>query len=160
MRSNAAPVAPPKSDASDNGQEVWRVGTLTYTRGGLAALYGWLLWGDFSWQLKERTGPMVQVMLGNFKASDFLTALFMFSLPAAITMTAGPIVGHWSDNHRSRHGRRIPFLLVTTPIAGLALIGVAFSPLIGGWVHAQLGWAASVRNPTVLAVMAIFWTCF
>ena len=160
MRSIAAPVAPPKSVAGGKSQEVWRIGTLTYTRGGLAALYGWLLWGDFSWQLKERTGPMVQVMLGNFKASDFLTALFMYSLPAAITMTVGPIVGHWSDNHRSRRGRRIPFLLVTTPIAGLALIGVAFSPLIGSWIQTHMGWAASARNPTVLAAMAIFWTCF
>ena len=33
---------------------IWRVGTLTYTAGGIAALFCWLLWGDFAWSLKER----------------------------------------------------------------------------------------------------------
>lgn len=140
--------------------KVWRAGTLTYSSGGLASLYGWLLWGDFSWQLKERTGPMIQVMLGEFKASDFVTAMFLISLPAIITMTLGPIIGHWSDRYRSSRGRRIPFLLVTTPIAGIALIGVACGPLIGTWLHRCLGWSANSLNTTVLAVMSACWICF
>ncbi len=156
MRANANRLAA----VGTPGGRVWRVGTLVYTSGGLATLYGWLLWGDFSWQLKERTGPIVQVMLGKFKASDFLTALFMISLPAIIAMTLGPIVGYWSDNYRGGRGRRIPFLLVTTPIAGLALMGVGCGPIIGGWLHGQMGWAAESRHTTVLAVMAVFWTCF
>ena len=46
--------------------------------------YGWLWWGDFSWQLKDRTGPIVQVMLGLFKASDFLTAESKFLLSVVV----------------------------------------------------------------------------
>lgn len=148
---SSARIAPPKT---------WRAGTLVYTTGGLVALYGWLLWGDFSWQLKERTGPIVQVMLGEFKASDFITALFMISVPAVITMTVGPIVGYWSDNHRGPHGRRIPFLLVTTPISGLALMGVGCAPVIGRWFHTLMGWSPGSLNPTILGVMAVFWACF
>lgn len=155
-----APHAPRPTEVGNPGGRVWRVGTLAYTGGGLAALYGWLLWGDFAWQLKDRTGPIVQVMLGQFKASDFLTALFMMSVPAVITMTLGPLVGFWSDNHRGRWGRRIPFLLVTTPISGVALMGVGCAPVIGGWVHGLAGWSAGSLNATILAVMAVFWTCF
>jgi MFS family permease len=141
-------------------KRTWRVGTLIYSSGSLATLYGWLLWGDFSWQLKDRTGPIVQVMLGKFKATDFLTALFMISLPAIVTMTIGPLVGYWSDNHRGKMGRRIPFLLVTTPIAGMALMGVGCGPVIGKWLHNHLGWPSDWLNPTVLAVMAVFWIAF
>lgn len=163
IRSNRVSPAPttfPVATAGTSRNRVWRVGTLVYSGGGLAALYGWLLWGDFSWQLKDRTGPIVQVMLGQFKASDFLTALFMMAVPAVITMTIGPLFGYWSDNYRSPWGRRIPFLLVTTPISGLALMGVGCAPVIGRWFHALLGWSAGSLNPTILAVMAVFWTCF
>lgn len=155
-------LTPPDSVVSSAAPErrSWRVGTLVYSGSGLAALYGWLLWGDFSWQLKDRTGPIVQVMLGLFEASDFLTALFMISVPAVITMTLGPLVGYWSDNHRGPRGRRIPFLLVTTPISGLALMGVGCAPVIGTWLHGWLGGSAASLNSTILAVMAVFWTCF
>ncbi|MFA4943950.1 MAG: hypothetical protein WC789_04535 [Lentisphaeria bacterium] len=41
----------------------WSVGTLSYTRGGLLALFGWLLWGDFAWSMKERAiGPVGQLL--------------------------------------------------------------------------------------------------
>ena len=154
------PTTQPVTTPAPSRHRVWQVGTLIYSTGGLAALYGWLLWGDFSWQLKDRTGPIVQVMLGLFKASDFLTALFMISIPAVITMTIGPIVGHWSDNYRGPRGRRIPFLLVTTPISGVALMGVGCAPIIGNWFHGLMGWGPDSLSHTVLGVMALFWTCF
>ena len=62
------------------GGRRWHVGTLTYTAGGLAVLFGWLLWGDFAWQLRERSvAPVVQIMLRKFEASDFMTGLFLLS---------------------------------------------------------------------------------
>ena len=65
----------------------WHVGTLTYTAGGLAVLFCWMLWGDFAWQLKERSAPpVVQLMLRKFEASGFLTGLFLLSLPAVISV--------------------------------------------------------------------------
>ena len=45
----------------------WHVGTLTYTAGGLFALFFWLLWGDFALSLKERSVPTtLQVLLKQF----------------------------------------------------------------------------------------------
>lgn len=148
--------ARPESGAA----KTWQVGTLVYTAGSLTTLYAWLLWGDFAWQLKDRTGPIVQVALGANQASDFVTALFMVSVPAAISMTLGPVIGVWSDRHRGPRGRRIPFLLVTTPIAGLALAGVACGPSIGRALHVAWGGSPTTLSATVLATMGVFWLVF
>ncbi|MCZ2153443.1 MAG: hypothetical protein LC114_06015 [Bryobacterales bacterium] len=94
---------PPPSGSNDSksaatsvdaeGRKLWTVGTLTYTTGALAVLFGWLLWGDFAWQLKERSAiPVVQIMLKTFKSSDFLTGLFLATLPALIGIIAQPII--------------------------------------------------------------------
>ncbi|MCX6943643.1 MAG: MFS transporter [Opitutales bacterium] len=139
----------------------WQVGTLTYTAGGLAVLFCWLLWGDFAWQLKERSvAPIVQIMLRKFEASDFLTGVFLLSLPSAIGLLLGPVISYRSDRHRGRWGRRIPYLLLTTPFTALAMYGLAFSPVVGGWVHARLGWPAESRNVTIIVVMGLCWTLF
>jgi hypothetical protein len=61
------------------------------------------------------------------------------SIPAALGFFLGPIVSVMSDNHRSRWGRRIPFLLIPTPIATLSVCGLAFSPKLGTWLHEWLG---------------------
>lgn len=38
--------------------KIWKQGTLTYTTFGLIALFFWLLWGDFTWAMKDRAvGP-------------------------------------------------------------------------------------------------------
>lgn len=134
---------------------------MTYTAGGLVALFCWLLWGDFAWMLKERSAaPVVQLMLRTFKASDFLTGLFLLSLPAAIGLILAPVVSYRSDRHRGRWGRRIPYLLVTTPIAAGAMFGLAFSPIIGTWFHARMGWSPESLNLTVIVVMGLAWTVF
>ena len=55
---------------------IWRVGTLTYTAGGIAALFCWLLWGDFAWSLKERAAASVAtLMIKSFEVSDFVYGL-------------------------------------------------------------------------------------
>ena len=38
--------------------KTWKAGTLVYTSAGLAMLFFWLLWGDFTWAMKDRAvGP-------------------------------------------------------------------------------------------------------
>ncbi|MGH2605092.1 MAG: MFS transporter, partial [Anaerolineales bacterium] len=54
-----------------------------------------------------------------------------------------PIVGGWSDRLSSRWGRRIPFFLVGTVIAGVSLVAIAGAPVFGlvvvGVLFTQLG---------------------
>lgn len=155
------PVSPAAPSSVPQPPKLWRAGTLTYTLSGLVLLFFWLLWGDFAWMLKERTAwPVVQIMLRKFQASDFLTGLFLLSLPAAIGMLLGPVVSYRSDRHRGRWGRRIPYLLVTTPIAALAMYGMAFSQVAGTWVHGRMGWAPESLNLTIIVVLGLSWTVF
>ena len=148
------PPAPPPVP-----RKLWRVGTLTYTAAGLVGLFGWLLWGDFAWQMKERaTQPVVLVMLRKFQASDFLTGFLVLSLPAMIGIFLAPIVSYRSDRHRGRWGRRIPFLLAAAPLTTLSLCGMAFSPWIGTWLHGRLGLGPESLNFTVILVLGFFWT--
>ena len=120
------------SDGIETQPKTWRAGTLVYTGAGLVILFCWLLWGDFAWSMKERAaGPVFTVLVKKFQASDLLLASLTVSLPAAINIVLAPVVSYRSDRHRGRWGRRIPYLIITTPIAALAMVGLAFSPKLG-----------------------------
>lgn len=141
--------------------KIWLAGTLIYTRTGLAALFGWLLWGDFTWQMRDRAVvPVAQLLLKSLHASDTFNGLLVGSIPSALGMILGPLVSTWSDRYRSRLGRRIPFLLAPTPFAALALIGLACTPLLGRMVHAALGPHAASAARLSLDFFAAFWTIF
>src|SRR4051794_6355830 len=136
----------------------WQVGTLTYTAGGLGTVFFWLLWGDFTLTLKERAIPQVlQVLLKDLGASDFTLGLFMSSIPAAVALVLSPIVGYRSDRHRGRWGRRLPFLLIPTPIALLATIGLAFSPRLAQWAGGALGAHSPGQDRLAIGFFGLFW---
>jgi MFS family permease len=142
-------------------RRTWQVGTLTYTFGGLAVLFGWLLWGDFAWSVRDRVIPNVmQLLFKRFGASDFIAGLLFASLPSALGLFIGPIVGYQSDRLRTRWGRRIPFLIATTPVIVFAVTGLAFCPQLGGDLHHFLGRHSPGLAPSVLIVMGLFWTIF
>lgn len=150
----AVPVAAPSP-------KLWHVGTLTYTAGGLVALFALLLWGDFAWNMKERAiTPVAQVMLRNFQASDLLVGLLVGSIPAAIGMILGPVVSVWSDRHRGPWGRRIPFLLVPTPVIMLAMFGLAITPELGFLLHHYLSNSSPGLMTSRIIVFAFFWASF
>ena len=137
----------------------WTAGTLVYTAGGLAAVYAWLLVGDFVWQLKERgLNPVAQFVLKELRASDFTIGLLVYSLPALLGMVLGPVVCTWSDRHRGRWGRRIPYLLIPTPLAAGALVGLAFTRECGQFLHAFLGPRSPGPDGARLMVFAFFWS--
>jgi MFS family permease len=150
---------PPRTDPCSARN--WRVGTLTYTSAGLLALFAWLLWGDFAWQLKERAAiPVAQLMLRQFGASDLLVSILVGSVPAALGMILGPIVSVRSDRHRGRWGRRIPYLLVPTPFIVIGMVGLAWTPSLGAWVHQVWGAGSPGEDVCRLIAFTFFWGLF
>lgn len=142
-------------------RRTWTAGTLRYTAGGLTLLFVWLLFGDFGYMMRERSAaPVAQLMLKQFHASDLVTGLFLLTIPWAVILLLGPAVSYWSDRHRGRWGRRIPFLLGPTPFVVLAMVGLAYSPRLGAALNRRLGWPASGSDHTVVLVMGLFWTVF
>ena len=139
----------------------WTVGTLTYTTSGLILVFIWLLLGDFAWNLKERAIiPIAQLMLKEFKATDFLIGLLVGSFPAAIGMIIGPIIAVKSDNHRGRWGRRIPYLLIPTPFIGFFMAGLALSPRFSEMLHLHLAETSPGLHFLQIVVFSFFWTGF
>lgn len=157
---NENPPLPVLEYKTPDGIKFWTAGTLTYTIGGLSVLFFWLLLGDFALSIRDRSvGPVVQLFLKRQGASDTLMAVLMSSLPPALGMMLGPIISYRSDRYRSRWGRRIPFLIIPTPIAAIAMIGIAFSPQFGEVVQRLLGGRYTNAQCTI-GVFAVFWTIF
>ncbi len=156
----AHPPLPVLEYRTDDGVKLWTAGTLTYTIGGLALLFFWLLWGDFALSIRDRSvGPVVQLFLRREGVSNTLIAVLLSSLPPALGMFLGPIISYRSDRLRSRWGRRIPFLIIPTPIAAAAMVGIAFCPQIGDAIEHLLGGRYSNSHCTI-AAFAFFWTIF
>jgi len=142
-------------------RRLWHVGTLTYTAAGLVGLFFWLLGGDFGFNLKERAvGVTLQLLMRQHHISDMLTGFLLATLPQIILLVVGPVVAYRSDRHRGRWGRRIPFLLVPTPIAVVAMVGLAYGPAIGHWLHEALGHWSPGEDGSVIITLAIFWALF
>lgn len=109
--------------------------------------------------MRDRSvGPMSQWYLDQLGASSLLFGLLMSSLPALITMILGPIISVRSDRHRGRMGRRIPYLLITTPVAVAGMIGLGLTPQISHHVH-QLIPTVDARV-IALICFGLFWTLF
>ncbi|MEZ5277345.1 MAG: MFS transporter [Opitutaceae bacterium] len=154
-------IPTPDTIGSPNAPKKWKAGTLTYTSAGLAVLFIWLLFGDFAWQLKERSvTATAQLFLKRFESSDFFVGLLIGSLPAAMGMIIGPIISVRSDRHRGRWGRRIPYLLVPLPFVTASMVGLALSPQVGGFFHQLLGDTSPGLNACVLGAFAGFWALF
>lgn len=149
--------------ASPTGQEPsrWHVGGLVYGVGGLAALFVFLLLGDLAYSLRERAVQEVfKAMLLNLSQNALLLNLLVGALPAAVTTVVAMIAGAWSDRTRTRLGRRIPFLLVSAPVVGLSLIGLAYSDALANALAHGLRLSAQRHETVVLGIMTLFWTLF
>ncbi len=156
-----APDTQPAEQQIPNKEKQWKVGTLTYSFSALVTLFFVLLIGDFAWSLRDRAvGPVAQLMLKRFEASDLVVGLLMGSLPTALGLIIGPIIGIKSDRYRSKWGRRIPFMLIPVPFATLSMLGLAFCPWLGRYCDTLLG----VHSPGALTLglvwFVVFWTMF
>jgi MFS family permease len=147
--------------ATSSPGRVWKVGTLTYTFDGLRALFTWLLFGDFSLAVRDRAlQGVVQLLFERFGASDMFSGVLLASVPSALGLIIGPVVGYKSDRLRTRWGRRIPFLIVTTPFMVLALVGMAFAPQLGHGLQHLLGPHSPGTASSVLLFLGLFWIVF
>jgi MFS family permease len=111
--------------------------------------------------MKERSvAPLVLLLLRKFSTSDTLASWMLVAIPQVIGLILSPIISYKSDRHRGRWGRRIPFLLIPTPIAALAMIGLAFSPFIGARLHTALPGSILNLNQSILIFFGSFWIIF
>ena len=156
------PGAP--GDAAGHGDKhpLFYVGTLIYSRAGLAWVFMWLLWGDFCFTMMETVVPsIVPLRLKELQAPNWIMGLVLVTIPSILNVMMNPIISTASDRHRGPMGRRIPFMLFTVPFVSMALCLMAFSTDIGQWLHGLIGpatgWSAAAVTVGVIAVaMGLF----
>ena len=84
-------AAPPNVINYERGK-TWRVGTLTYTRSGLANVFFWLLWGDLVLTLMDG-GVVSNVVVVQLKAVGASNATIGSNIAAFMTEVANTLVG-------------------------------------------------------------------
>lgn len=139
------------------GDEKFRVGTLLYSRAGLFMLFGWLLWGDFCFTLFETIGgPNILglYLQDNYHVSNKTVNIMFNIIPQLIGVIVGPILSFKSDRHRSRWGRRIPYMMWTTPFLCFFAAAIGYSDEIMIFVknHVQQN---SFLSPVTAAMILI-----
>lgn len=114
----------------------WQVGTLTYTAPQLINVFFFMLWGDFCLNLMDSsvTPTVVPLQLEKYGASMSAIGFVNGTVLELLALLMVPIVSTWSDRHRGPLGRRMPFMLWTTPFIAAFLILLGFSPQVAGWL--------------------------
>lgn len=141
-------------------QKIYQAGTLTYTKLGLVSLFGWLLWGDFIFNLMEIVaGSFIPLKLKALDAPNWLIGLALTTVPAFVGMTVHPVISVASDRTRSRWGRRIPFLLGATPFVTLVLVLIGSSDWIAKGLQAAF-WTSMSPTQVTLWLVTILVVAF
>jgi MFS family permease len=111
--------------------------------------------------MRDRSvGPMAQWYLKHLDVPNVLFALLISTFPAAVGFLIMPVISYKSDRHRGPLGRRIPFLLITTPIAAFGMLGLGLCPVLGPIVHQALGSVSPGEKVSTLLCFGLFWGAF
>ncbi len=139
-----------------SAKKIYRAGTLTYTFGGLVLLFITLLGGDFPWALKDRAiGASATLLISKFDISELLYSLIILAFPSFTSIFLCPILSYLSDRHRGRLGRRIPFLIFTTPFVVIGAGGLGFTTILGTQLMHLI--PALSYNTACIICFAFFW---
>ena len=133
-------------------------GTLVYTRKTLFSVFFWVLWGDFCLQfMGVVVASVLPLLMTQWKAPAIFIGLFVSTIPALLNFLITPLVSVWSDRHRGKWGRRIPFLLVPTPFVVLFLLGIAGTEHVAHLVQWFVGgaWSFEACRMVVLGMMVV-----
>jgi maltose/moltooligosaccharide transporter len=133
----------------------FRAGTLTYSRSGLAVLFGWLLWGDFCLVLMEALPNVLPLKFKSLGASATLISVILTGIPSLVLLSWNPIISTWSDRYRGKRGRRIPFILGGAPFMAMILIGIGFCDSLGRALTNFSGGIIAVVPATIVVLVLL-----
>lgn len=158
-------VSPPPSHQGNvvlPAGKAYQCGTLTYTKVGLFALFAWLLWGNFCFQIMEAVVPSIlPLKLKGLGCSNWLMGLILTTAPGILNMTICPYVSFKSDRYRSKWGRRIPFIIGTMPFLCVSLVLMGLSDDIGRLLQSHSLFLRQFTPATItILLIAVFLIMF
>lgn len=136
-------------------QKLYHCGKLTYTRMQLCTLFFWLMLAVACLGLANSAPTAIlPIQLKELGVSDTASWLILSCILSVMNMTVCPYISVASDLHRSRWGRRIPFIFLSMPpiVLSLVLFGftLRFGDALSAW--AQPLWHASPATMTALVM--------
>lgn len=139
---------------------IFHVGTLTYTKLQLIAVFFWMLYGVFCFSLMEALVPsLLPLSLKRFDASNTTISILVGSIPGVLNFIINPIVSTRSDRTRTRFGRRMPYLIFATPFVTLFLLLIGWTPDLGHYLVELLPGKLQLAT-VVLVLLGVFTVCF
>ena len=156
----ASPIDSPGAAAA-GGPVTYRTGTLKYTMAGLVSMLIWMLWGTFIFTLMEAILPQVMpFLLKDLGASNELIQLLNKSIAYALTFFLSPVVSFSSDRHRGKRGRRMPYMIWSTPFVGICLILIGFYRDLTHWLVGSDGTFSAPIATMYIVVFAVLLVAF
>ncbi|MBQ9787104.1 MAG: MFS transporter [Lentisphaeria bacterium] len=141
--------------------KIYQHGNLQYTLPRLFAVSAFLILTNISvnflaYKIVPNTLPL---LLDSHKVSAKTMAVILSTIPSVLSFILCPIISTWSDRTRTRRGRRIPFLLFSTPLVVLMMLLIGFEPQISGFIHRNFfpGFQFNSVGTAVLAGLIILY---
>lgn len=154
-------MANPLPHARATADEGLTVGTLSYTRLGLASVFFWMLWGDLCVNIMEAVLPkMLPVQLDKLGASATLLGTITVSVGAAVEVVVSPVISTFSDRTRTGLGRRRPFVLYATPALAFFMCLLGFAEKVGAGLHRLLDLHLMTPEQLAIGVIAGLYVLF
>jgi len=125
MTAAPSPSSPELSPPS--AQKIYRVGTLEYTQRQIYILFIWLGWNNFTIMLLENVNAFSKFLQLDHGATYSQIAVFA-TVGGMLNIWINPVFSVWSDNTRTRWGRRRPFLLLSAPPLAVCIAAIPYMP--------------------------------
>ena len=117
--------------------KTYSIGTLTYTMPRLLFVSFWVLGALLSLNLLayKMVPTLMPILFDQHHVSASTMAILTSSIPSIINVFVCPFISTLSDKTRTRWGRRIPYLAVSTPFVVGIMILIAYEPDIAAFIQ-------------------------
>ena len=126
-------------------RKTFKVGTLVYTKAGLAAVFAWFTGVQLSMMFAGSAGQWFPLFLREYDISNKEIIILTSTIGSIINMVFNPIISPISDRTRTKWGRRRPFMIFTVPVVAVIVGLMPFTPEITK-AFTSVGWVASLLN--------------
>lgn len=136
---------------------IYEVGTLRYTMPKLLFVCALVILAILSLNLLayKMVPTLMPILLDNRNVSSTNIALILGTLPAAMNFFICPFISTLSDKTRTRWGRRIPYLALSTPFVVIFMVLIAFEPNITSLLCGITGFSFNTVGFAVLAILTV-----
>ncbi len=98
--------------------------------------------------------------LKGMDAPDWLVGMVLTTVPSILGMLTSPFYSVASDRTRTHMGRRIPYLLIMTPVVALLLVMIGYSDQVGLWLQSIRPASSALSALWLAAILVTFFSLF